>query len=144
LPGALPALMGWTAATGAIEAGGLAVFGVLFVWQIPHFHAIALFRRKDYDRAGLKILPVESGERTTRHAILFYLALQVQISLLLYPLGVAGRWYLLAAALLGGGYFLYALRGIGRGDARWARNLFRISLVYLPLIFAAMVLDGVR
>jgi protoheme IX farnesyltransferase len=144
LPGALPALMGWTAATGAIEPGGLAVFGLLFIWQIPHFHAIALFRRKDYHRAGLKILPVEGGERTTRHAILFYLALQVQVSLLLYPLGVAGTGYLAAAALLGGGYFLYAALGLKQGDARWARNLFRISLIYLPLIFAAMVLDGLR
>lgn len=144
LPGALPTLMGWSAATGGIEAGGLAVFGVMFFWQIPHFHAIALFRRKDYDRAGLKILPVESGEPATRHAILFYLALQVQVSLLLFPLGVAGRWYLLGAALLGGGYFVYALRGLSGGDARWARNLFRISLLYLPLLFAMMVIDGVR
>jgi heme o synthase len=143
LPGAMPALMGWTAARGQIEVGGLAVFGVLFLWQIPHFHAIALFRRKDYDRAGLKILPVERGERTTRHAILFYLALQVQVSLLLFPLGVAGTWYLAAAVLLGGGYFGYAVAGVTRGDARWARNLFLVSIAYLPLIFAAMVLDGV-
>jgi protoheme IX farnesyltransferase len=143
LPGALPALMGWTAARGAIEVGGLCVFGVLFLWQIPHFHAIALFRRKDYDRAGLKIMPVEHGEETTRHAILFWLALQVQVSLLLYPFGVAGRWYLAAAVLLGGGYFVYALLGLKRGDARWARNLFLYSIVYLPLLFTAMVLDGV-
>jgi protoheme IX farnesyltransferase len=143
LPGALPALMGWTAARGAIEVGGLAVFGVLFLWQIPHFHAIALFRRKDYERAGLKILPAEHGEATTRFAILVWLALQVQVSLLLFPFGVAGTGYLLTAALLGAGYFGYALIGATRGDARWARNLFLISIAYLPLLFAAMVLDGV-
>jgi protoheme IX farnesyltransferase len=117
---------------------------VLFLWQIPHFHAIALFRRKDYDRAGLKILPVERGEQATRVAILVYLALQVQVSLLLFPLGVAGTGYLLVAAVLGGGYFGYALSGIRGGGPRWARNLFLISIAYLPLLFGAMVLDGVR
>ena len=81
IPGAMPPLLGWTAATGSLDVGGLALFGVMFVWQIPHFHAIALFRRKDYDRAGLKILPTTRGEATTRQAIVFYLAVQVQLSL---------------------------------------------------------------
>lgn len=144
VPGAMPPLLGWTAATGALDLAALALFGVMFLWQIPHFHAIALFRRKDYDRAGLKILPSTGGEVTTRHAIVFYLALQVQVSLLLFPLGVAGRWYLLTAALLGGGYFAYGLRGLAAGGPRWARNLFLLSLVYLPVLFAALVLDGVQ
>jgi heme o synthase len=144
VPGAMPALMGWTAVTGRLDVGGLAIFGVLFLWQIPHFHAIALFRRKEYARAGLKILPEERGEETTRYAILFYLAAQVQLSLLLLPLGVAGKWYTAIAALLGGGYFLYALSGIRSGGPRWARNLFFLSIIYLPLLFAAMVLDGGR
>lgn len=144
VPGAMPPLLGWTAATGSIDLAALALFGVMFLWQIPHFHAIALFRRKDYDRAGLKILPSERGEVTTRHAIVFYLALQVQVSLLLFPLGVAGRWYLLTAALLGGGYFLYGLRGLASGGPRWARNLFLLSIFYLPALFTALVLDGVQ
>jgi protoheme IX farnesyltransferase len=144
VPGAMPPLLGWTAATGSIDLAGLALFGVMFLWQIPHFHAIALFRRKDYDRAGLKILPSERGEVTTRHAIVFYLAVQVQVSLLLFPLGVAGRWYLLTAALLGGGYFLYGLRGLASGGPRWARNLFLLSIFYLPALFLALVLDGVQ
>jgi heme o synthase len=142
VPGAMPPLLGWTAATGALDAGGLALFGVLFVWQIPHFHAIALFRRKDYDRAGLKILPTTRGESTTRQAIVFYLAIQVQLTLLLTPLGVAGRWYLLAAALLGGAYFAYGASGLAAGGPRWARNLFLLSVLYLPLLMAALVLDG--
>ncbi|HEU5056150.1 MAG TPA: heme o synthase [Kofleriaceae bacterium] len=144
VPGAMPPLLGWTAATGSLDLPALALFGVMFLWQIPHFHAIALFRRKDYDRAGLKILPSERGEVTTRHAIVFYLGLQVQVSLLLFPLGVAGRWYLLVAALAGGGYFLYGLSGLAAGGPRWARNLFLLSLLYLPLLFAALVLDGVQ
>jgi heme o synthase len=144
VPGAMPPLLGWTAATGSIDLAGLALFSVMFLWQIPHFHAIALFRRKDYDRAGLKILPSARGEETTRHAIVFYLAVQVQVSLLLFPLGVAGRWYLLTAALLGGGYFLYGLRGLASGGPRWARNLFLLSIFYLPALFTALVLDGVQ
>jgi len=142
VPGAMPPLLGWTAATGALDIGGLAIFGVLFVWQIPHFHAIAMFRRKDYDRAGLKILPTTRGEATTRQAIVFYLAIQVQLSLLLTPLGVAGRWYLLAAALLGGAYFAYGASGLASGGPRWARNLFLLSVLYLPLLMAALVLDA--
>jgi protoheme IX farnesyltransferase len=142
VPGAMPPLLGWTAATGGLEAGGLALFGVMFFWQIPHFHAIALFRRKDYDRAGLKILPTTCGEATTRLAIVFYLAVQVQLTLLLTPLGLAGRWYLLAAALLGGCYFAYGAAGLRSGGARWARNLFLLSVLYLPLLMAALVLDA--
>lgn len=144
VPGAMPPLMGWAAATDHLGAGGIALFGVMFLWQVPHFHAIALFRRKDYDRAGLKILPSERGVATTRQAIVFYLAIQVQVSLLLTPLGVAGHWYLLVAALSGGAYFLYALSGIASGGPRWARNLFLLSVLYLPVLFAALVLDGVR
>ena len=144
VPGAMPPLLGWTAATGTLDAAALVLFGVMFVWQIPHFHAIAMFRRHDYDRAGLKILPSERGEATTRQAIVFYLALQVQLSLLLTPLGVAGRWYLLVAALSGAAYFIYGVRGLASGGPRWARTVFLISLAYLPLLFIALVLDGVQ
>jgi protoheme IX farnesyltransferase len=144
LPGAMPALMGWTAVTGAIEVGGLAVFGVLFLWQIPHTHAIALFRTKEYQRAGLKTLPGERGQETTRYAIVLYLAAQVQLSLMLFPLGIAGRWYLAVASVLGGLYFLYALSGMRSGGARWGKNLFLISIAYLPLLFIALVLDGIQ
>jgi heme o synthase len=143
VPGAMPPLLGWTAATGSLDVGGLALFGVMFLWQIPHFHAIALFRRKDYDRAGLKILPTAAGEATTRRAIVFYLAIQVQLTLLLTPLGLAGRWYLLAATLLGGAYFAYGASGFSSGGPRWARNLFFLSVLYLPLLMTALVLDGI-
>ena len=141
-PGAAPALMGWTAVTGAIDVPSLAVFGVLFLWQIPHFHAIALFRRKDYDRAGLKTLPGERGDAATRWQILFYLALQVAVSLSLYPLGVAGLWYQIVAAVAGAAYFAYAAAGLRQGGPRWARRLFLVSIIYLPLIFAVLVIDG--
>jgi protoheme IX farnesyltransferase len=142
LPGAMPALMGWTAVTGRLDAGGLVIFGILFFWQIPHFHAISLFRSDEYSKAGLKILPVESGLEVTRLAIVLYTAVQVQVSLMLYPLGVAGVWYLATAALMGGAYFVYAIVGLRNGGPSWARRFFLFSIVYLPLLFTVMVIDG--
>ncbi len=142
LPGAMPPLLGWTAVTGRLDAGGLVIFGILFLWQIPHFHAIAIFRVKEYERAGLKTLPGERGFHTTRYAILLYLAAQVQLSVMLFPLGVAGRWYLAVATLIGAVYFIYALSGIRSGGPKWAKNTFLLSIVYLPVLFIAMVLDG--
>ena len=143
IPGAMPALMGWTAATGGLEVGGLAVFGILFIWQIPHFHAIALFRKHDYGNAGLKTVPVNGSNSLARRSILIWLAAQIQMSLMLYPLGVAGITYLAIASVLGLAYFGYALFGLKEGNAKWARSLFFISIIYLPLLFAAMVFDGI-
>ncbi|HVK77100.1 MAG TPA: heme o synthase [Kofleriaceae bacterium] len=142
IPGAMPALMGWTAATGRIDAAGLAVFGVLFFWQIPHFHAIALYRFKEYQRAGLATLPAARGAAMTRVEIVLYAVVQLVVSLLLYPLGVCGPAYLVIAAICGFGFAGYAAAGLVRGDARWARNVFLWSIVYLPLVYTAMVLDG--
>lgn len=143
VPGAMPPLMGWTAATGSIDIAGLAVFGLLFLWQIPHFHAIALFRHKEYARAGLKTLPGVRGEVSTRRTIVVYTVAQVAVSLSIYFLGVAGIWYLVTAALCGGAFFVYSLRGL-RADAgpRWARNLFLASIAYLPIVFIALFANG--
>lgn len=142
VPGALPALMGWTAATGRIELAGLAVFGVLFFWQIPHFHAIALYRQRDYDAAGLKTLPGTHGLPAARRQIAGYLVVQVAISLSLVPLGVAGTLYLITASVLGIGVLVQGWSGVGRGAAKWARTVFLASILYLPVLFAVMVLDG--
>jgi protoheme IX farnesyltransferase len=142
VPGAMPALMGWTAATGRVELGGLAVFAVLFIWQVPHFHAIALFRGKEYDRAGLKTLPGVRGEVAARREIGLYLVVQVACSLALVPLGVTGAWYLAVALVAGAAVMVQGLSGLRSGGARWARNVFLTSIVYLPVLFTAMVLDG--
>ncbi|MBX3155376.1 MAG: heme o synthase [Deltaproteobacteria bacterium] len=142
VPGAMPALMGWTAATGRIELGGLAVFGVLFFWQVPHFHAIAMYRQRDYEAAGLKTLPGARGVAAARHEIALYLIVQVAISLSLYPLGVAGLPYLVTAGVLGIGVLLQGLGGMRNGGSKWARDVFLASIVYLPVLFAVMVLDG--
>jgi heme o synthase len=144
VPGAMPALMGHAAATGRIEAGGLAVFAVLFLWQMPHFHAIALFRHKEYSRAGLKTLPGERGAAITRRAIVAWLVVQLAASILPWQLGVAGDVYLAVAVLGGAVYLAWALRGLFPGAGpRWARQLFLVSIVYLPVLFAVLVFDGI-
>jgi protoheme IX farnesyltransferase len=146
VPGALPALMGWTAATGGTplraQLGGLAVFGVLFFWQIPHFHAIALVRQRDYDAAGLKTLPGTHGAAAARRQIVGYLVVQVAMSLSLWPLGVAGLPYLITAAVLGAAVLVQGASGLTAGTPRWARSVFVASIIYLPVLFAVMVLDG--
>jgi protoheme IX farnesyltransferase len=142
IPGALPALMGWTAAAGRIELAGLAVFGVLFFWQIPHFHAIAMYRQRDYDAAGLKTLPGTHGWAAARHHIVFYLVVQVAVSLSLVPLGVAGLPYLVTASVLGAGVLVQGASGLTAGTQKWARTVFLASIIYLPVLFAVMVLDG--
>ncbi|MEJ7603073.1 MAG: heme o synthase [Kofleriaceae bacterium] len=142
IPGAMPALMGWTAATGRINLGGLAVFGVLFFWQIPHFHAIAMYRQRDYDAAGLKTLPGSRGLIAARREIGIYLVVQVAISLVLVPLGVAGWLYGVTAIVLGVLVLVQGVPGLRSGTQRWARNVFLTSIIYLPILFAVMVLDG--
>jgi protoheme IX farnesyltransferase len=143
VPGAMPALMGWTAATGRIELGGLAVFGLLFVWQIPHTHAIGIYRQREYDAAGLKTLPGMYGVASARRSIRAFLVVQVAVSLLPALLGVAGLPYLVTASLLGG---LVLVQGFSAratdGSTRWARNVFLTSIVYMPVLFAVMVASG--
>ncbi|MBC8131914.1 MAG: protoheme IX farnesyltransferase [Deltaproteobacteria bacterium] len=142
VPGALPPLMGWTAVTGHIDAGALALFGILFLWQIPHFLAIAIYRCDDYGRAGFEILPLSIGDRPTRLVIIGSSAALVATSLVLAPLHVAGAIYSVTAALLGVGFFVWGLAGLRRAANRfWARSLFFASLVYLTLLFAALIID---
>jgi protoheme IX farnesyltransferase len=142
VPGALPPLMGWTAVTGRIDAGALTLFGILFLWQIPHFLAISLYRSEDYQRAGFEILPLSVGERITRVVIVVFSTALVATSLLLGPLHVAGVMYSVTAFLLGAGFVAWGLAGFRRAaDRVWARSLFFASLVYLTLLFAALIID---
>jgi protoheme IX farnesyltransferase len=142
LPGAMPVLMGWTAATGRIELGGVAVFAILFIWQVPHFYAIALFRKKEYERAGLKTYPGTHGDVRTRRSIALWLVVQVAVSIALTPLGVTGVVYLATAIALGAAVIGLGLSGLRAGDARWAKRVFLLSIVYLPVLFTVMVVDG--
>jgi len=146
LPGAIPPLIGWTAATERLDLPGVLLFAVMFLWQVPHFLAITLFRKAEYARAGLVVQPNEpGGEREARANIVRYTVALVAVSLLFVPIGVAHGAYLAAALLLGGVFLGYAIAGLRpKAGVRWARNLFLLSLVYLPVLFAALVIDRHR
>lgn len=141
-PGAIPPLLGWTSVTGHTEWPGVLLFGILFLWQIPHFLAIATFRREDYRRAGLKILPVERGDRVTRHHIVAYLVALVAVTLLLVPFGVGGSFYLASAIGLGAVFLGFGAWGLRpSAGARWARGLFITSIFYLVLLLGALAVN---
>src|SRR5262249_22803723 len=142
VPGAIPPLLGWTAVTGTIEVPGLMLFAILFLWQVPHFLAIATFRRDDYERAGLKVLPVERGDRVTRRHIVGYLVALLAVSSSLVATGVGGGLYLGAAVVLGAVFLGFGLWGlVPSAGARWARGLFAVSIGYLVLLFAALMVS---
>jgi protoheme IX farnesyltransferase len=145
IPGAMPPLMGWTAMTGALDVPGLLLFGVLFLWQLPHFIAISVFRQHEYTAAGLKVLPAVRGEPTARRHAVMYAAALLPVTLLLVPAGLGGRVYFVVALVLGLVFFASALRSLAaEGGERWARRLFVTSLFYLPLLMAALVIDTGR
>lgn len=140
VPGAIPPLLGWTAATGLLGAGGLALFGILFAWQIPHFHAIALFREEEYTRAGLKVMPRERGQSATRRSIALWTAALVAASFTPFWLGLTNIHYVPCALVLGLVFFCSALYGVFTpGGTRWAKGYFALSIPYLVLIFAALL-----
>lgn len=142
IPGALPPLIGWTAMTGRIEAPGVVLFLILFVWQLPHFYAISLFRQAEYERAGFVVLPTEIGGAATRRRIALYALLLVPVSLALVPLGIASWLYGAVALISGVAFAVLTLRGL-RPDTTnaWARRVFAGSLVYLTVLVGAMVAD---
>lgn len=143
IPGALPPLMGWTATTGRVETPGLVLFAILFFWQLPHFIAIALFRKDEYRAAGLTSLALQKGDDVARlHAVLYLVAL-LAVSVLPTVVGVAG-WLYLAVAIGLGGWFLWV--GVDgwrkKGDAAWGLKLLKVSLVHLTGLFAALGVSG--
>jgi protoheme IX farnesyltransferase len=143
LPGALPPLMGWTAVTGSIDGPGIVLFGVLFFWQLPHFIAISVFRQKEYERAGLKVLPSVRGIDSAKAQSAVYAGALWVVSLLLVPYGLAGTLYLVAALVLGGYFFAIAIWGLTAQDSNaWARKLFVVSLIYLTGLFGALIVDA--
>jgi protoheme IX farnesyltransferase len=138
VPGAIPPLMGWTSVTGRIDPGGLALFALLFAWQLPHFLAVSLYLQDDYARGGLRVFALVHGERRTRLAIAASTLLLVPVSLLLLPLGVAGAGYGIAAGVLGAALMALALAGLRGRGGRWARTFFLSTLVYLTSLFVAL------
>ena len=145
VPGALPPLMGWTAARNELSGEGWALFAILAFWQIPHFMAIAWLYREEYAKAGFVMLPscAEGCQRTAQQAIFNTLALTLA-SLCPYAFGLNGKIYLAVALLLGAGYCVCALRFARQLTAPRARQLFLASIIYLPLLIAALVGDKVK
>jgi protoheme IX farnesyltransferase len=140
--GGLPPLMGWTAARGSLSAEGWALFGILALWQIPHFMAIAWIYREEYARAGFKMLPVvdPDGRRTGRQAVTHTLALVV-VSLCPFVWHLTGPVYLAGALVLGAVFAWQAFRFARELTIPRARQLFYASIIYLPLLLILMVLD---
>jgi protoheme IX farnesyltransferase len=145
VPGALPPLMGWTAARGELSGEGWALFAILAFWQIPHFMAIAWMYRDEYARAGFKMLPAmdPDGHRTGQQAVSHTLALLV-VALCPFVFKLAGPVYLAGALILGAGYLGCAIQFSRQLTLARARQLFLASILYLPLLLAVMVLDKVK
>jgi protoheme IX farnesyltransferase len=141
VPGALPPLIGWASVEGSLSVLAWMQFAILFVWQIPHFLAIATFRREEYARAGMKVLPVVHGVRRTEIEIAAYALVLVLVSLAPIGLGLAGFGYA-AVALISGLLFLsLATAGLGvKNERKWARRVFFASMPYLVVVLGALAL----
>ena len=140
VPGALPPLIGWTASHGGISPGGASLFAIVFLWQIPHFMAIAWLYRDDYSKAGFPMLPVvePDGRRTGRQAVVYSLAL-VPVSLVPALVGVSALAYCAIAFVLGIALLWLAIQFATTRDDQSARRLFFGSITYLPLLWMAMI-----
>ena len=139
--GALPPMIGWAATTGDVGWGALALFAIIFLWTPPHSWALALFRKGDYDRAGVPMMPIVAGERSTRAQMLAYTCTLVPATFLPIAIGTSGWPYGLAAAVLGVGMLRRALCVYRDDGVHSARRLFFFSILYLFLIFAALLFD---
>jgi protoheme IX farnesyltransferase len=138
IPGALPPLMGWTAATGEFGLGGWYLFGVLFFWQLPHFVAISVYLREDFMRGGLRVMSVVFSPLTVRRYIFAFTVLLVGWTLLPQFLGLAGTFYTVVASVLGSVFLYYSAVGLRRdAGVAEARKVFLWSLLYLPLLIVA-------
>jgi protoheme IX farnesyltransferase len=143
-PGALPPVIGWTAATGHISVAALVLFGIVFFWQMPHFLAIAWLYREDYARAGIPLLPVlePDGRSTGRQALLYSIVL-LPVSVAPALVNLAGAAYVAAALVLGSALVALSVRFARERSTVAARRLFLASIVYLPLLWGALVVDRI-
>lgn len=145
IPGAIPPLMGWTTVTNTIGGLGLVLFGILFIWQLPHFLSIAIYHVSDYDKADIKTHPSSIGISKTVKWIGLYTYCLFIVSLLPFYIGATTEAYKYSIIALGGGYFLYSLLGIAMEEnsaelLQWARRYFYGSLIYLPCVFVLMII----
>ena len=138
----MPPLIGWTAARGEIDVAAWVLFAILFLWQFPHFLAIAWMYREDYGRAGIRMLPVVEPEgRVTGQQIIAYSLMLVPVSLLPTVLGISGKFYFATALVLGLLFLASGIRVALSKSNQHARQLLLVSVFYLPLLFGVMVLN---
>jgi protoheme IX farnesyltransferase len=142
VPGALPPVIGWAAATGSVTIEAWVLFGIVFLWQLPHFHALAWLYRDDFRGAGLPLLAVldPSGRRTSTHALIYTIAL-LPMSLVAALVGLGGTMYVAGASLLGIIFIAVAAGFVAQHSTGRARILFRTSLIYLPLLWGLLVAE---
>ena len=139
--GAMPPVLGWAAANGTVSPESLILFLIIFAWTPPHFWALALYRREEYAKSGLPMLPVTHGEEFTRLHILLYTIILAAVSLMPYGSGMSGPLYLIAALVLDTVFMAYAIGLYRSYSDALARRTFRFSILYLTLLFAALLID---
>ncbi|MCA3135897.1 MAG: heme o synthase [Betaproteobacteria bacterium] len=139
--GAMPPVLGWAAVTGGLSHDALILFLIIFAWTPPHFWALALYRRKEYARAGLPMLPVTHGEAFTRLHVLLYTVILVAVSVMPFATRMSSWIYLVSALALGGLFLHYAWRLWREYSDTLAQRTFRYSIVYLTALFAALLVD---
>jgi len=139
--GAMPPVLGWTAVTGEIGSDALLLFLIIFAWTAPNFGALALYRKNEYAKAGIPMLPVTHGDRFTRLHVLLYTVILFAVSLLPFSSRMSGLIYLACALVLGLVFLWYAIMIHLRYSDALARRTFRYSIVYLSLLFAALLVD---
>jgi protoheme IX farnesyltransferase len=139
--GAAPPILGWTALTDSIDPHSLLLFLIIFVWTPPHFWALAIYRRKEYAKVDIPMLPVTHGVPFTRLHILLYTILLLVVSVLPYVYGMSGPVYLVGALLLGGGFLYYAIIMMKGEDEKIAMKTFGYSIWYLMAMFALLLVD---
>jgi heme o synthase len=142
--GAMPPVLGWAAVTGELSSDALLLFLIIFAWTPPHFWALALYRKHEYAKAGIPMLPVTHGDRYTRLHVLLYTLILLAVSMLPFATRMSGLIYFAAALALGAVFVWYAVRIYLDYSDRLAQQTFRYSIVYLSLLFAALLADHYR
>jgi len=139
--GAMPPILGWAAVNNVVSPESMILFLIIFAWTPPHFWALALYRRKEYAKVGMPMLPVTHGEEFTRLHILLYTIILVAVTLMPYGIRMSGLIYLGAAIILDAGFMAYAIGLYRKYSDELARRTFRYSILYLTLLFAALLVD---
>ncbi len=139
--GATPPILGWTTVTGEISSDAILLFLIIFVWTPPHFWALAIAKKDEYEKVSIPMLPVTHGNEVTRKYILFYTALLVFVTMLPYATGMSGLIYLVTAIVLGGKFLYYAIRLRSDEGVELPMRVFRYSINYLMFLYAALLID---